>query len=150
MNKETCPTDQEWDKVVWEESWEKRSRQDRLNLALSEEGSALIEEKSNMTRRTRKRESKDDQETSNKRRKCEEQGLVWGEQVTPMHKAKTEFLLGPNNKVVVRVQPIPGMIPIPGTDTRQGGIIKFTSWELAAFFKYFARVIVNYGVSKPF
>ena len=94
--------DQEWDKVVWEESWEKRSRQDRINLALSEEGSALIEEKSSMTRRTRKRESEDDQDTSNKRRKCEEQGLVWGEQVTPMHKAKTEFLLGPNNKVVVK------------------------------------------------
>ena len=27
---------------------------------------------------------------------------VWEEQVTPMHKAKTEFILGPNNKVVVR------------------------------------------------
>ena len=25
----------------------------------------------------------------------------------------------------------------------QGGIIKFALWELAAFFKYFARVSVN-------
>ena len=31
----------------------------------------------------------------------------------------------------------------------QGGIIKFASWELAAFSKYFAPVSVNYRVSKP-
>ena len=34
-------------------------------------------------------------------------------------------------------------------DAGQGGIIKFASWELAAFSKYFARVSVNYKVSKP-
>ena len=31
----------------------------------------------------------------------------------------------------------------------QGGIIKFASWELAAFLIYFARVSVNCGLSKP-
>ena len=66
--------DQEWDKVVWEESWEKRNRQDRINLALSEEGSVLIEEKFSMAKKTSKREATDDLKTSNKRRKCEEQG----------------------------------------------------------------------------
>ena len=30
----------------------------------------------------------------------------------------------------------------------QGGIIKFASWEPATFFKYFAQVSVNFGVSK--
>ena len=81
---------------------EKRNRQDRINLALSEEGSVLIEEKFSMAKKTSKREATDDLKTSNKRRKCEEQGLVWGEQVTPAEKAKAEFLMGPNNEVVVR------------------------------------------------
>ena len=30
----------------------------------------------------------------------------------------------------------------------QGGIIKYASWELAAFYKYFTGVSVNYRVSK--
>ena len=34
------------------------------------------------------------------------------------------------------------------TPKPQGGIIKFALWELAAFFKYFARVSVNCGASK--
>ena len=94
--------DQEWDKLVCKESWEKRSRQDRINLALSEEGASSLEEMTNRSRKSRKREATDDPKPSNKRRKYEEHGLVWGEQVTPVNKARAEFLMGPNNKVVVK------------------------------------------------
>ena len=37
----------------------------------------------------------------------------------------------------------------PRKDVHQGGIIKFASWEIAGSFKYFARVSVNCGLSKP-
>ena len=37
-----------------------------------------------------------------KKRKLEEGGVVWGEQVPEVNKAKVEFLMGPNNTVVSR------------------------------------------------
>ena len=37
--------DQEWDKVVWEECWEKRTRQDKINTASRKEGTDSLEEK---------------------------------------------------------------------------------------------------------
>ena len=62
----------------------------------------MIEEIPGMARKTRKREAKDDKETSNKRMKYEKEGQVWGEQVTPENKAVAEFLRGPCNEVLVR------------------------------------------------
>ena len=94
--------DQEWDKVVWEESWEKRTRQDKINIALSEEGADSLEEKSSRSNKSRRRDDPGDQKPSNKRRKYEDGGLIWGEQVILENKAKAEFLMVPNREVVVK------------------------------------------------
>ena len=58
--------DQYWDKMVWEESWEKKSRQDRINLGLSEEGVSSLEEASDRSRKSKKREATEDENPGNK------------------------------------------------------------------------------------
>ena len=48
--------DHEWDKKVWEESWEMRNRQDLVKKSLGEEGSETIKEalsKKSSKKRTR-------------------------------------------------------------------------------------------------
>ena len=94
--------DQDWDKLVLDESWEKKSRQDRINLAISEEGASSLEDAPDRSRKSRKKEAPEQENQGNKKRKLEEDGAVWGEQVTPINKARAEFLMGPNNKVVVK------------------------------------------------
>ena len=69
--------DKDWDKLVWEESWEKKNRQDKINLGLSEEGASSLEDAPARSGKSRKREAQEKE--VNKKRKIEEDGVIWGE-----------------------------------------------------------------------
>ena len=81
--------DKEWDKLVWEDSWEKRSRQDKINVALGSSGTDALEHDVKSSKKIRKRaEEAVEKPSKSKKRKFEDNGRIWGEKLSEEDKAK--------------------------------------------------------------
>ena len=106
--------DHEWDKKVWEDSWERRNLTEKVSQALGEDGAVLIEDEAAVARKAPKRPRKEKETVSVKKRKIEnESGFIWGEQRRTQDKSKEEFLLSEDNVVIKKmVQKL--LLPLTG------------------------------------
>ena len=81
--------DTEWDKEVWDAAWEEKPEEE-INLdSMKDSG---------------KSKSSQDGRGAAKRVKREESGVTWGEQVSPVDRARDEFMLGAGAPVAKPVQ----------------------------------------------
>ena len=88
--------DKDWDKKVWDDSWERRTIQERITQSLSEDGVEKLKEVSDNRLPGKRLRNEDTQinKMSEKKRKLEnEEGFIWGEKVKTMGQAKKEFLM---------------------------------------------------------
>ena len=92
--------DHDWDKKVWEESWELRNRQDLIKQSMGEDCSGSIEgaltSKKPGTKRSREADAL--AAKSKKRRLDGEGGACWGEELITREVAREEFLYDQENK----------------------------------------------------
>ena len=92
--------DHEWDKKVWEESWELRNRQDLIKQSMGEDCSSSIEgalsSKKPGTKRSREADAL--AAKSKKRRLDGEGGACWGEELITRKVAREEFLYDQEKK----------------------------------------------------
>ena len=87
--------DHEWNRKVWEESWELRNRQDLIKKSLGEESLNSIEGALSPKQRQKRQREAEAQAVKSKKRKLdggEEEGSCWGEELVTREVAREEFL----------------------------------------------------------
>ena len=86
--------DHEWDRKVWEESWELRNRQDLIKKSLGKESLNSIERALYPKPRQKRQRESEAQAVKSKKRKLDggEEGACWGEELVTREVAREEFL----------------------------------------------------------